>query len=158
MDKQVKFSKIYGLSDKKTGEIIYIGKSDDPKKRLKQHIYDSKRRNTKLHQWIRKNPNSVELIILAYAISNDWQSLEKQMIAQYKESGKLLNIAKGGNQPFRDENDSFKRKVWIIKNFMARLVNEWKNIPTTEKIEERKAMLRYAAWKKPELFGEWKYL
>lgn len=57
MDKQVKFSKIYGLSDKKTGEIIYIGKSDDPKKRLKQHIYDSKRRNTKLHQWIRKNPN-----------------------------------------------------------------------------------------------------
>ena len=156
MDTNTKFSKIYGLSDKKTGEIIYIGKSDNPEKRIKQHIYDSKRRNTKLHQWIRKNPDSLKLVILACAISQDWQSLEQTLISQHKLSGKLLNISKGGNQPSRDDSDPLKKKVWLIKKYIRKLLNEWKNMPSTERIEEKKAILRYAAWKKPELFGEYK--
>lgn len=158
MDTDIKFSQIYGLLDKRSGDIVYIGKSNNPQTRFKQHIHESKKGNTKLHQWIRANPDSLELTTIACAIDDDWQTLEQNVIAQYRQTNSLLNIAKGGNQPSRDSSDPFKNRVWILKKAVARILKEWEKLPSSEKIEEKKAMLRYAAWKRPELFGEYKSL
>lgn len=46
-------NKIYTLTDPITNEVRYVGKSQNPKKRLYEHIGESKRKcNTEKHFWI----------------------------------------------------------------------------------------------------------
>ena len=44
---------IYGLCDPETNEIRYIGKSNQPKKRLQDHIYSCERTVTHKNNWIK---------------------------------------------------------------------------------------------------------
>lgn len=44
---------IYALLDPRNNEIRYIGKSKDPQKRFKQHIYTSSKENTRKGNWIK---------------------------------------------------------------------------------------------------------
>lgn len=44
---------IYTLSDY-NGVVRYIGKTDNPKRRLREHLYESKK-NPKIKQHVRKN-------------------------------------------------------------------------------------------------------
>lgn len=49
---------IYLLIDPRDNSKKYVGMSKDPNKRLKDHIYDSKRERTKKGNWIRKLVNN----------------------------------------------------------------------------------------------------
>mgnify|MGYP003338373331 CR=1 FL=1 len=45
---------IYALKDPRDNEIKYVGKSNNPEKRLKGHIYKAKYEHTRKGNWIKK--------------------------------------------------------------------------------------------------------
>lgn len=170
-----KFAKIYGIVDPMTDKVIYIGKANNVQKRLKTHILDSKRRKTKLYQWMQdhiENNQQINIIELASSISDDWQSLEKQMISQYGCEGVLLNMAKGGNQPIgcpkanklnaiklnnKRAEDPLAKKIWEMKRDMARHLKRLSK-SNQDQYKAIVVKLKYAADKRPDLFGCWSAL
>jgi hypothetical protein len=156
---------------------MYIGKANDPKERMKQHIRECKRRKTPLYGWINKSleqGQQPQMIVLASAISEDWQSLETQMIAQYRDGGHMLNLADGGDQPKsnpainrqnahnlnqRLNSDPLLRRVRDAKKAMAQFLRRCKEGKVSVEVEERiKGKLRLAGHKNPALFGEYRCL
>lgn len=169
-------AKIYGIADQ-SGRIMYIGKSNDPVERMKQHLRDCTRRKTPLYDWINKalkNGHQPQMMFLASSTSSDWQSLERQMIAQYRAEGHLLNLADGGDQPKsnaainkrnghllneRIKTDPLLRRVRDIKRSMARFLRDCSKGKIKPEVENLiKSKLRLAGHKRPSLFGEYRYL
>jgi len=93
---------IYGLCDQ-SGTIRYIGKANNPKNRLKQHIRESlKSRGVNKHKeaWIRSvyaSGGKIELLILEWCNSSEWQHAERRWISEYAET--LTNQTPGGIAP-----------------------------------------------------------
>lgn len=117
---------IYGLFDK-SGALRYIGKANDPAKRLGGHMRDSRRRNTPLYCWIRKNGQPEMRILHDCGEGEDWRNVERQLIADARADGaKLLNVADGGDEPYcpmevRQENG---RKSAGPNGYLSRVKNE----------------------------------
>ena len=87
---------IYALKCRKTGEIRYVGKANDPISRLKGHMRET-RRDYPLYRWIRKN-GEPDLEILEEC--ENWAEAERRIISEMKGKGaRLLNVADGGDQP-----------------------------------------------------------
>lgn len=169
-------AKIYGIADQ-NGRIMYIGKSNNPTERMKQHIRDCNRRKTPLYRWLNKalkDGQQPQMVVLASAMSQDWQSLESLMIAQYRSEGHMLNVADGGDQPKSDlatcsknghalnahlASDYFFKRVREIKCAMGAFLKRCKEGEVSPEMEERiKSKLRIAGHKNPSLFGEYRYL
>ena len=92
---------IYTLSDQQ-GNIRYVGKSDNPKKRLWTHISESKKGfDNHKHRWIRvllKNENLPILDIIDEVYVDEWKFWEKYWINQIECWGfKLTNSTSGGD-------------------------------------------------------------
>ena len=91
---------IYSLSDPRTNEIRYVGKSDNPKVRLVEHMKKSKYDVTHKNNWINslKNKNLKPVIeILDVVPITDWGFWEKHWINLLKKQEfELTNIADGG--------------------------------------------------------------
>lgn len=91
---------IYGLVDPLLPRAIrYIGKSNNPRKRLTRHVYDSKFLSTKLYSWIRGLINEGRrplLIILEECNLHIWQDRERFWIGRFDEAT-LFNVSSGGN-------------------------------------------------------------
>ena len=122
---------IYGLFDA-TGELRYIGKSNNPKKRLGSHLRDAKRLKTPLYAWINKH-GMPEMRVLE-ANCPDWQEAERRHIADARARGeRLLNIADGGDEPFcpPEVRASNWKKLQAHPNTVAqRKINgKWLNDP-----------------------------
>jgi len=90
---------IYGLTDPETGEMRYVGKSNNPKVRYRYHLKD-KSTNPHKTAWIHKlterglKPN---LIILEETTSEQWEERERYWIKHYRDEGApLVNILEGG--------------------------------------------------------------
>lgn len=91
---------IYALIHPQTKEIKYIGKSDIPKTRLRQHITDTRKpgRKNKREAWIKSLLNKElkpELIILEKVTKYEWREKEREWIARYKDQ--LKNDTNGGD-------------------------------------------------------------
>jgi len=89
---------IYGLVDPETGEMRYVGKSNNPKVRYKYHLAD---KNTNPHKtaWIHRlserglKPN---LVILEETTQKQWEERERYWIKRYRDEGApLVNILEG---------------------------------------------------------------
>jgi len=93
---------IYGLIDPRDGAVRYVGKANDPAKRLKGHLQECRRRNTPVYAWIRKLVGlglSPGLEVLE-ANCADWRESERRIIAERRAAGEgLLNVAEGGDEP-----------------------------------------------------------
>jgi hypothetical protein len=169
-------AKIYGIADQE-GRIMYIGKSNNPTERMKQHIRDCNRRKSPLYGWLNKalkDGHQPQMIVLASATSQDWQSLEALMIAQYRSEGHMLNVADGGDQPksnlatcsenghalnARLASDPLLKRVREIKCAMGAFLKRCKEGKVDPEMEDRiKAKLKMAGHKNPSLFGEYRYL
>ena len=92
---------IYSLTCPISGEIKYIGKADDIKRRLRQHTYQSKYSNSEKNIWITEllseglNPIIDVLDEVSYS---DWGYWEDYWISQSKIWGfELLNKMNGGH-------------------------------------------------------------
>lgn len=94
---------IYALCSPETGELRYIGKANNPKKRLASHLRASRSRETPVYDWMRKLARTgliPEMVVLAEDCA-DWQSEERRLIREARNSGyRLLNVADGGNEPY----------------------------------------------------------
>jgi hypothetical protein len=159
-------AEIYALIDPRTGAIRYVGKANDSAKRLKTHIRASRSRNTPVYCWMRKLAD-IGLVpsVRVLEVTDNWQEAERRLIDVLRARGELLlNVAEGGDEPYcspeqRAENgrrtaasihgDPFKRRIWEIKRAMAAALKEG------YLSNERRAKLRLAAQKRPDLFGAW---
>ena len=89
---------IYTLSDPSSMEVRYVGKTVDPKQRLRQHIHSSKKRY--LSSWIKSlaiNGKSPLMEVIDQS-DDDWESLERFYISYFKFLGvRLTNLTDGGD-------------------------------------------------------------
>lgn len=91
---------IYVLIDPDTNMVRYVGKADNPIKRLSEHIRKSKYSNTHKNNWIisliKKNLKPI-IEIIDVVSTDDWGFWEQYWIDQFKCWGfNLTNIANGG--------------------------------------------------------------
>lgn len=164
---------IYGLYDV-DGNLRYIGKANDPRKRLMSHMRDARRKRTPLYDWINKHSIVPEMRVLE-ANCEDWQEAEVRLIAEARARGdRLLNLAAGGNEPYCSTdvrvnhpamvrqrslngvslNDRVKRdplfaKIWNAKRQVAF------GLKNGMIRNEARAKFRLAAKLRPDLFGAW---
>lgn len=92
---------IYTLSDPRTGEVRYVGKTTDIYYRLARHISDAKRSTRRRKDaWLKGIINvglSPVLDILEECKDEDWKTTEQYWISQLKNWGfRLLNETLGG--------------------------------------------------------------
>jgi len=93
---------IYSLSDPSTGEIRYIGKTNNLKTRFSNHM--TAKRKTHLYNWIYKlKENNLKPVIevVEECDDNNWDISERYWIAQFKAWGfNLVNHTAGGEGVF----------------------------------------------------------
>lgn len=81
-----------------TRTVRYVGKSDNPKKRLVDHLASSKRGSqTYVSRWLRGLDDKPALFILGEIPIADWEGYEKNAIAAARALGmNLTNLTDGG--------------------------------------------------------------
>lgn len=156
---------IYALIDPISNEVRYIGKANDAQKRFKSHLSET-RRNTPVYCWIkslRERALVPKLQIIAVCAEADWKEMERKAIASARESNaRLLNVAEGGDEPFcphevRVANGKKAALSRVRSPENARIYRLKRDIGNLLKrgyvSEATKEKLRYAARKRPDLFG-----
>jgi hypothetical protein len=91
---------IYGLYSSDDNEIRYVGKANDPKDRLRKHLYECRKNNNenKTHKccWIRNVLNKgekINYVVLDECEIDKWEGLECKYMGLYDN---LTNTSKGG--------------------------------------------------------------
>lgn len=156
---------IYALCDPVSDEVRYIGKANDPVKRLTTHLLDANRRKTPVYDWINKLKlqNLIPKMRVLASSVGDWRELEPLLINQYINDGaRLLNLAKGGDEPCcpPEIRASNARKVikLRVKNETAARIYKAKQFLSLHLAKgygskSAKDKIRQAALKRPDLFG-----
>lgn len=119
---------IYGLYDPDTDELRYIGKANNAAKRLKTHVLERKL-NRPINRWVNKlvvQGKCPVMRVLEIAQSNEWETAERRLIAFYRLTTNLLNVADGGAMPSqtKEQRQNAARaahKASIANPAMARL-------------------------------------
>lgn len=158
---------IYVLRCPKSGEVRYAGKANNAQARLKSHLRDCKRRNTPVYCWMRSllaAGMTPTIEVVQQVTSCDWAKAETELIAKLRADGvRLLNLADGGDQPSqtKEQRQSAGRAAVKArtKTPEAKMVYQLKHrigiLLRSGVSDAVKAKLRYAATKRPDLFGEW---
>lgn len=115
---------IYGLKDPRDNQIYYIGKSNNPKKRLKEHLED-KHTNPHKRAWI-EDLVSCNLIpkleILEKVDINNWGDIERDWITRGRNNGyPLTNITDGGGASSFGSSNYEAPAKFISDNFGGEL-------------------------------------
>lgn len=106
---------IYTLSDS-NDNIRYIGKTNDPKYRLKKHLLESKYKRTYKEKWIDsviKTGENIKLEIIDEVDNDNWCFWETYWISQFRTWGfDLVNGTSGGegSDGFRGRSHSNETK------------------------------------------------
>lgn len=94
---------IYILSCPLSDHVRYIGKSDNPQKRLLQHIRRCEKEISRKNSWLRglkKKSLFPDLIIIDEVPTMEWEFWEQYYISLFKSWGfDLLNMTNGGDSP-----------------------------------------------------------
>lgn len=95
----------YVLEDPCTGEVRYVGQTVDPSNRLRNHVWESKKKNvTHKHRWIvsllrRNQTPTMRIVGSAIMASNTANRIENNLIQRYGKKGRLTNLDdRGRNQ------------------------------------------------------------
>jgi len=125
---------IYALKEPDTGEIRYIGKSDNPERRLKSHLSSAKKAQSHRAYWIRslQSLGKVPLLeILDEVLYEHWQAWEAAYIEFFRESGcKLVNGTPGGD----GVGSGLDNVVFGIRKTGARLTQAQEAIKKGQKV------------------------
>lgn len=143
---------VYVLTDPRTGDVRYVGVTDNPKKRLQGHIRDVKREKTHKANWIksllRDGLNPI-MTLIDETDNENWQQCEIGWIAHYRAMGcNLVNSTDGGDGVRNPSEETRKRmsesaKVKIFTNEHRRKIGDKsRGVPrskeTRRKISESK--------------------
>jgi hypothetical protein len=94
---------IYGLKDPRDDQIYYVGKTENPERRYREHLKD-KKTNTKKTQWVaelRSAGLQPEMVVLTTTTRQEWEESEIYWIARgYEEGWPLVNLTKGGESGY----------------------------------------------------------
>lgn len=115
-----KVTYIYGLYEiGKEDKIRYVGKSNNPAKRLRDHRNDKKSTSYKSY-WVKSvqsNGNDIGIKILKVVDLNKWKEEEMKMIKEMKTKHKLVNLTDGDGTMHNKYNNSYKEcKEWLKEN------------------------------------------
>lgn len=169
---------IYALCEADTGEVRYIGKANNVEKRFGYHLRDRASRKTPVYNWMNKRIRDGKIPSIhtvAVTTQKHWKEIETMVIAQYAQSGNLLNVAAGGDQPHCSKeqratngrnnaraihDDPFKKHIWKLKQMVALDMEFLKGRKDqydwiAESYNKNVDKLRYAAAINPSMFGEY---
>lgn len=114
---------IYTLADPRTGLVRYLGKTCVKlNKRYSQHLYQWKRRHTKVNSWIKKlyKLNLKPVMEVVDCVENDsWEFWEKYYISLFKTWGfDLCNHTEGGNgvQGYKHSKQTIIKRTERLKS------------------------------------------
>lgn len=127
---------IYALVDPITGEIRYIGKSNNPKKRLSQHLCD----RVKSHKtsWLKSLDRPPILEIIEKVYIKEWEFWEEYWITQFRSWGfNLTNLTSGGIG-----HKGFKQSSKTIAKRSKKLTGQKRSVDSRKRMSEsRKGMV-----------------
>ena len=134
---------IYALIHPLTKEIKYIGKTDRPKIRLREHIKDSQQpgKKNKKEAWIKSLLNKElkpELVILEKVSQSEWKTKEREWIAKYKDQ--LKNDTKGG-----DGIDGHKHSLEALAKMKPSWIKKGQRL--SPKTEFKKGHIKTKEWR-----------
>jgi hypothetical protein len=170
-------AEIYGLYDPDTDELRYVGKANNAKKRLKTHVLERGYRRP-VNNWVKsliEQGKAPVMKILEVVDADKWEEAERRLIAKYRQTCKLLNLADGGAMPSQTKEQRRKaakasnaaqlnkhpawRKLVKAKQDYARLHSRFSkdtNSPSSLALAAKmRFMMRLWAADKPELYGSW---
>ena len=113
---------IYALLDSRTGRVRYVGKSDDPDRRMREHCRGD-RVNSHKDRWLAQLKREglwPVLQVLEEVPYDEWQERECSWIAFYRDAGEpLTNMTLGGDGFDGLSADARARKHAAIKKAWA---------------------------------------
>lgn len=113
---------IYGLKDPRDQRVYYIGKANNPKSRLSEHLKDIGT-NPKKEDWLLDLAGAgfqPEVVILEETTLANWQDCERKWIAYgWSQRYPLTNISAGGNGMGQLLNASW---VNVLRDFLSPLL------------------------------------
>lgn len=154
------YTYIYVLRDPNDNEIRYVGKSDNPKERIIEHIRKSKYKKTYKNNWIQKllkEDKKPIMEIIDTVQKYEWSEKEKYWVKYYKDKGyNLTNLTEGGDGGnFGDEINkliSQKLKGRVFTEETIKIMSESaKKRKLTE--EGRKSLSEKRKGEKNSMFG-----
>ena len=92
-------------------------------------------------------------------VSGDWREPEIRLIALHRDSGRLLNVADGGDEPYcpikvRSANGAKtakaihsnpkKKRLWFLKRAIGQLITWFESVGNHAKAQEMREILNYA--------------
>jgi hypothetical protein len=136
---------IYALLDPDTDEVRYIGKADNPNKRLRRHLGFFEPTATYKQNWLKSlisKQQQPSIKILEEVDKEDWQDAERKWIKHYREQGaRLTNKASGGNGGWNGLSEEGRlRKNKKASERMQRL---WDEIKAEHRREREAAQSDY---------------
>jgi len=105
---------IYGLVCPMDNTVKYVGKANDPNRRLRDHLVDFRGVELNKALWIRTlkvNKLKPSILILEEVPIDSWEEREKYWISHYRTIGGLLNVRNGGEGLSTANKFTFKKKV-----------------------------------------------
>lgn len=97
----MKQAEIYGLYCPDTDELRYVGKALDAQKRFRVHLVERKL-NRPVNRWVKSLTDTGKVPVMRVLESvpyEQWEEAERRLIAKYRQTCKLLNLADGGAGP-----------------------------------------------------------
>jgi hypothetical protein len=132
---------IYALVDPATGKIRYVGKSNDPEKRLRSHLQDETGPNKDKRSWLKQlsiSGQKPELHILEEVSLENWKERERWWIAEMKRRGEpLTNISEGYGREARQQ------LTFVLDDEKDADVLDWWNAQTNKSAALREAARFY---------------
>lgn len=116
---------IYALCEPGSGEVRYIGKSDNPKRRLAVHCSDFTDKDTYRVRWLKAlhiRGFKPEMVILCEVPLGGWQDAEKLQIRLAQMSGcRLVNLSPGGYSGASGQVVSMETRAKLSKALSGRI-------------------------------------
>lgn len=132
------YTYIYGITDE-TGRVIYVGKSDNPHQRFRNHHGKAKQKD---HHWINelvKNGKETSFIILEQCLIKGWEERETFFISKYRNiNPELNNISFGGSgfnlpKSIRDKVHIKRQKRVLQYARDGEFIKEWDSVKEAAK-------------------------